>query len=251
MIKLKTNLNRYILMLFLGACFFVSGILFAENFEKDISSGANKNAVLVISKMRTLLQSETGRLFNNVLPNLIQTSLQGTNFNWLKVTTDTSSFGIANKYELNGDIEEYGDMFRLDLQLFSNSDGGSREKLLSKTYQIVTDSILVQVNRLSRELGSVILRSVKNPESNQGLKVILFPFTCDINDASTSNMIDYLTSSVKLNLESIPIINKVDIPEAEAGGTSSNEKFQRRRSRPSRSNSFSRDSRIVGPSPDL
>lgn len=165
-------------------------------------------ATLIIAKFETTYQTELGKLLAAALPTFIRASFLADQYKWLKVETDSTRLANTKRFELIGKIRDLGNLCRVVLQIVYIDKSNQKEELPWKSYWIVTDSILIQTDRMSRDLAATLHEYVF-PKKNGGLHVLIYPFANEAQDSKLIQIGDYLTSSLLRKFEESPVVSSV------------------------------------------
>jgi len=179
-------------------------------------SNESITTILLIEKFTTIFRTERGEQFSSDLPILIKIALQGDQYNWLRVVTDTSSRfpKEMTKFLISGTIIDlFGDL-KIDLKIKIIDRPDKEDTTTYKSYLVAEDSTLVQIDRIAKELGSLAQKHVSVSEERGKLKVLIFPFKNISQDTLLNEVGEYIASSLRLKLEMLPIILNVTVDSA-------------------------------------
>jgi len=187
-----------------------------QNEQKDTKG---RTATLFVPRFEASFSTEKAKLFAYLLPNLIKLSLMGNQYEWLEVRTDSVRAGEDNQFELSGRIADFDDFMNVSLRILSSEAFGTKNEIDSKSYRIIPDSILVQVERISRELAEIIFTQLPGDEEQAALSILICPFEFEGSaaDSSAQQIQTYLASSLAFNFETMSNITRVEIRKN--GGT--------------------------------
>ncbi len=187
---------RCVLVLLFGAmeCLLAAPTGAANQDAARGKGGTNQSAAtLIVSGFATTFQTKAGERLSLSLPTLIQMSLQSGKYSWLNVVNDSTLAGEGAKFLVSGSILDLAEGFRVNVRLQLIKEGGGRSDVLTKTYSVSLDSLLVQVDRFSKELATAIQGHVS---SRREITLVVYPYESVVQDSTVKGVGEYIAKTV-------------------------------------------------------